>query len=330
MQPVREHYLAIPASGPLPLKVKAEVLDTAHAFTDDGELFERLVAIEEERIRQLSDKSHERVRRAREAEARKEQEKQARAARAAADDARQERINGMTPRRPWDVDIKVPLPSQPFNAGRLVDSIANQYEYERPQIRIPGMPEPPKPPEPLTDQQIEAKVAQYRTDLKSRWQLCRDYLGGLAWPALRFRIQNEVKSALTDVEVILTFHGARGVEFKEMDDFELEKVADPNWEPPTNYVLASAAVPPPLFRSTNYPIKWRHNDAGDLEVTAKLPRLRPHPQWRSYDHGEDIVLVVDPGVDLHEVKVTYTATSNDPARYSRARQPPVPVKRMRC
>jgi hypothetical protein len=46
-----------------------------------------------------------------------------------------------------------------------------------------------------------------------------------------------------------------------------------------------------------------------LEVTITLPQLRPHPEWRSDEYGDDIVLVVDPGFDVSEVKVTYTATA---------------------
>jgi hypothetical protein len=78
---------------------------------------------------------------------------------------------------------------------------------------MPGMPgteKPPKPPEPLGDEQIEAKVARYRSALEARWPSCRDYLAGIAWPGLLFRIENEAKSFLTDVEVVITFHGVRG------------------------------------------------------------------------------------------------------------------------
>lgn len=67
---------------------------------------------------------------------------------------------------------------------------------------------------------------------------------------------------------------------------------------------------PRLARPSDYPIEWRHDDAGDLEVTVTLPRLRPHPEWRSETHGDDIVLVVDPDVDIDEITVTYTATAH--------------------
>ncbi|MBV8349415.1 MAG: hypothetical protein JOZ49_18405 [Mycolicibacterium sp.] len=65
-----------------------------------------------------------------------------------------------------------------------------------------------------------------------------------------------------------------------------------------------------MRRPDGYPIEWRHNDDGDLEVTVTLPQLRPHPEWRSEHYGEDIVLVVDPEEAADEITVTYTATAH--------------------
>lgn len=44
-------------------------------------------------------------------------------------------------------------------------------------------------------------------------------------------------------------------------------------------------------------------------MTITLPQLRPHPEWRSEHHGDDVVLIVDPGVETDEITVTYTATA---------------------
>ena len=323
MGTVREQYLCIPASSPPPLSIKVSVLGNTHSFTDDVEVLERFVGLRESQIREKSDEGHARVRAQQEATARAAREKREREARAAAEKARRERMDAAIPKRPWDVGIDFPRASD-FNVGldlprasdlfgpsRLMDSIASQYSAPQMLAHIPGMPEPPKPPEPLTDQQIKAKVARYRAGLESRWPSCRDYLGGIAWPGLRFRIKNEAKSALTDVEVILTFHGARGIDFKDLKEFHVHKVQDPSWEPARHPVEYTVTPLPRLARPAEYPIEWRHNDAGDLDVTIRLQRLRPHPEWRSDDYGEDIVLVVDPGTDLDEVTVTYTATAND-------------------
>lgn len=309
MGPVREQYLRMPASGPLPLSIKAAVLGSAHRFADDIEVFERFVGLEESQIREESDKGHAQVRAEREEKERVEREKRAQEAREAAEKARRERMDAIIPKRPWDLDIDFPRPGDFIRQSGLLGSIAKQYSVPQILPWIPGMPEP-KPPEPLTDEQIEAEVGRYRAGLESRWPACRDYLGGIAWPGLRFRIKNEAKSALTDVEVILTFHGARGVDFKELEEFHVLKVSDPSWEPASNYYNPIPSMPP-LARPAGYPIEWRHNDDGDLEVTIRLPRLRPHPEWRSDDYGEEIVLVVDLEADLDEVKVTYTATAND-------------------
>jgi hypothetical protein len=59
----------------------------------------------------------------------------------------------------------------------------------------------------------------------------------------------------------------------------------------------------------NYPIVWRHNDDGDLEVTITLPSPRPRPEWRSDSYDDDVVLVVDPRTAIDAVEVSDTATA---------------------
>jgi hypothetical protein len=90
------------------------------------------------------------------------------------------------------------------------------------------------------------------------------------------------------------------------------KVQDPDWWPPSDprFGHVAAPMPPRLPRPDVYPIEWRHNDDGDLEVTVTLPQLRPHPEWRSEKHGDDVVLIVDPEVDTDKITVTYTATAH--------------------
>ncbi|GKT31953.1 hypothetical protein ADUPG1_006259, partial [Aduncisulcus paluster] len=180
---------------------------------------------QEMRIREKSNEGHARVRAEREAKEQAEQEARARRAQEEAKKAQQQALDAVRPKRPWDVVIDRPPLSEVINQSGLLDSIARQYS--RPSVHylprlagVPGSGEPPKPPEPLTDEQIEAKVATYQAELESRWPSCRDYLAGIAWPALHCRIKNEAKSFLTDVEVVLTFHGARGIDFENLDDFE--------------------------------------------------------------------------------------------------------------
>ena len=125
---------------------------------------------------------------------------------------------------------------------------------------------------------------------------------------LRFRIKNLAKSFLNDVQVILTFHGARGVDWEDRDDFELFKVQDPSYVPsrdPLYYTVQMPKLAPPA----DYPIEWRHDDDGDLEVTITLRQLRPHPEWRSDEYGDEVVLVVEPDTEMSNVTVTYTATA---------------------
>jgi hypothetical protein len=60
---------------------------------------------------------------------------------------------------------------------------------------------------------------------------CEDYLASICWPGSRFRITNQAQSFLINVQVILTFHGAGGLEFEDIGTFGWEKLKDPDWEP---------------------------------------------------------------------------------------------------
>ena len=107
---------------------------------------------------------------------------------------------------------------------------------------------------------------------------------------------------------MLIFHGAKGVAYEDITLFEYDKFEDPSWEPPYNPLMGPAVAPTLRFaHAKDYPVAWRHNDDGDLEVTITLPELRPYPERRSDD--DDIVLVLR-DVNLDEVKVTYKATAH--------------------
>jgi len=296
----REEFLDI-VGGPPPMLVSATVIGTAHAFADDAEVLDRFVGICAGEIRQESDEGHARVRAEQKAKARAEQQQLA-----------QQRRESASRDNPWNIGVGMPNFTDLIDTSRFVGSFPGLPAVELPvalqQHLLPGGAQP-NPPEPLTQEQIQEKVAEYRTTLESRWPSCRDYLAGIAWPALQYRIKNQAKSFLTDVEVILTFHGARGVGYEELELFEFEKVEDPSWVRPVDPLRHPVPLPRRLAPPADYPLKWRHDDDGNLEVTIRLPRLRPHPEWRS-DGCEDVVLVVDPDVDLDEVTVTYTVTAH--------------------
>lgn len=301
MSQIREQYIYIPSTGLPPMSIKASVVGTAHAFTDDTEVLDRLVLMREQRIRKRSDEGHARMRAERDAKERADRERRARQETERARAAKE---------RPWDISAQMPRISDLIGQSPAFTDIAKALQPPTVDVhRLMGT-EPPKPPEPLSDDEIQARVDAYRSELEARWPACCDYLAGTAWPALRVHIENRAESFLNDVQVILTFHGAFGVDFEGMDSFRFEKVGDPDWQPPSDPRLGGVALTiPQLARRDDYPIDWRHNEDGDLEVTITLARLRPHPEWCSDSVGEHIVLVVDPSAEADEITVTYTATA---------------------
>jgi hypothetical protein len=108
---------------------------------------------------------------------------------------------------------------QPFDNSEIVNQMARQYGYATDES---------EPPKPLSDEEIEQKVDAYRAELQARWGSSKDYLAGVAWPGLRFRLQNEENGFLTNVEVVLTFHGARRVDYDHIEGFEWNKLEDPS------------------------------------------------------------------------------------------------------
>lgn len=306
MSQIREQYIYVPATGLEPMSVKATVKGMAHAFADDAEVFERFVWMREKKIRERSDKGHARLRAEREEKERAERERRAREE---AERARAER------ERPWDIGPRI---SDLIGQSPLFDQMLPRATIQPEHIglnRLLGM-EKPKPPEPLSEEEIQGQVDTYRAELESRWPACREYLASTAWPALHVHIENQAESFLNDVQIILTFHGARGVDYEGTENFEFEKVRDPSWQPPSDPRFSSIPMPVPrLARRDDYPIEWGHNDDGDLEVTINLAQLRPHPVWRTEWFGEDVVLVVEPDSDADQITVTYTVTAQ---RYGKA------------
>lgn len=302
MSQIREQYIYIPATGLAPMSVKAMVAGAAHAFTDDGEVLDLFVRMREKQIRDRSEAGHARVRAEREAKERADRERRAREEAERARAARE---------RPWDVGAQMPRISDLIGRSALINQMLPKT-FEPTNLvshRLLGI-EKPKPPEPLSDAEIQERVDTYRAELETRWPACRDYLAGTAWAALRVHIDNQAESFLNDVQIILTFHGARGVDYEGMDSFKFEKVRDPAWRPPSDPRFGPVAIPMPrLARRDDYPVEWRHDDDGDLELTINLAKLRPHPVWRSESVGDDIVLVVDHEADANEITVTYTVTA---------------------
>ena len=290
-----EDYLDI-VTGPPPVLIKAEITGAARGFVDEEEVVEFFVDYYTQQVSEESDRAWEKMR---QQEAEKERARQERAA---------ERTRRAT--KPG------------ATLADMTSAFMPDFSDILPKYELPGlMPtanvhllkqfgvEEPEPPKARTDDEIAAESARYRAELDVRWPECRKYLAGVAWPGLTFRIENVEKSFLRNVQVILTFQGASGVDHEDGDTFEWNKFEDPEWEPSYRGSpwMASAIAPPvPFIRAKDYPVEWEHNEDGDLVVTITLPELRPRQVWRSVD--DDVVLLLRDR-DLHQVTVSYTATA---------------------
>ncbi len=318
MSQIRHQYLRIGAGRP-PVRVRAEVIGAARSFTNGGnELLEWFVEQYEKQIREESDKGWARVK--------AEEEKKVRAA------AEKVRVEAEKARRqaPQTGDKNTPISLAELVQASMpsFSDLAPKFNVQDflPKFEIPKydhspitstlltgtyeIAEPPAPPEPLTDEQISERVTAYRTELEARWGSCKEYLSATAWPGLKFRIHN-AEGFLTNVQVVLTFHGARGLEHQYIESFVWGKLDDPSWTEPFDPrdVRIPLAAPPLAPSSFNdYPVKWEHEDTGDLVVKITLPQLRPHEVWTSDD--DDVVLVLR-DESLDSVHVTYTVTAQE-------------------
>lgn len=333
MAAVREHFLRIPAtpvSQEPSLDIEVSVVGTAHMFTNDADVLDIFVDIHENSIRKESDKEHARLRAEQDKKALAEAEKRAREVREATEKARKARRDALMPQRPWAADIEMPAMTDWVRDSKIMDAFLGQPRVPDLLSRMPGVGGPsPKPREALSDEQIDAQVSAYRTGLESRWPACRDYLAGVGWGGVHFRIKNRTKAFLTDVEVVITFQGARGVDHIDLGDFQIMKVQDPDWEPPLTSPYGIPVMPVmPLYRAKDFPIRWRQNTDGDLQVSITLPSLRPMATWQSDGYGDEIVLVVDPGLEVDQIAVTSTATARDHNDVFEAAPMSVPLERV--
>lgn len=170
-------------------------------------------------------------------------------------------------------------------------------------LQTMGISETPQPV--LSDDEITERVERFRDELTARWPLCQDYLAAVAWPAVGLTVVNREASFLTDVQVILTFHGARGLKHAAIDTFKWQRLEDPSWQPPPGpYGMRPPTLPD--FTPRGYPVSWGYDDDGELQITIDLPNLRSHPPWRHT--GDDVVLVMRAPA-RKTVTVTYTVTA---------------------
>lgn len=163
------------------------------------------------------------------------------------------------------------------------------------------------PPEPPTPEQVEVGIAGRQAVAEREWPRIEDYVAGFFSPALHFTVTNVAASFLYDVKVVITFTGAHGVENRYIDDFEYERLLDPDYERPQSIydpMPMSAFVP---ARPRDYPVEWKNRESG-LEVRITLSELPPgaHFEWDGADY-EDVVLVAASGSE--SIHVSWVAVA---------------------
>lgn len=292
-----EDYLDV-VTGPPPVLIKVEIAGAARGFRDEEGVLDFLVDHYTQEVREESDRAWAKLH---EEEAEKERAKRERAAgrvrRATKPNAT---LADVTSAFMPDFDFSDIMPKYGLGLGMPT--------VEANVLKQLGVAEP-EPPKPRTDEEISAESARYRAELETRWPECRNYLAGVAWPGLAFRIENQEKSFLRNVQVILTFQGASGVNHKDGDTFDWNKFENPEWEPSYSgapWMTSAIATQVPFIRAKDYPVEWENDENGDLVVKITLSELRPRQVWRSAD--DDIVLVLR-DKDLHQVTVSYSATA---------------------
>lgn len=281
MAQVRQQFLRISAGRPA-ITVTAEVLGIALGFDEDGQVFDVFVRRYEDDVRTESNKARERLRE-------EEEEK----ARAAAVEAARRRTN------PLMAGLTLPdfvYENAMQNFPRVDTTLLAGLGYTTPA---------PEPSQPMSDEEIAQAVESYRSELAARWPACKDYLAGAVGSGLRIRLRNG-GGYLSRVQVVMTFHGAKGVDVIDIEDFKWQKLEDPDWKPRrTDYLGGLDVNVISSIRPADYPVEMEPNDSGDLVVTITLPELRPRQVWTSND--DDMVLVVQDQASAVEVSYYLTA-----------------------
>jgi hypothetical protein len=205
----------------------------------------------------------------------------------------------------------------------------NPYSFSNPAILesfvgARGYPFGGKPPrsKPLSDKDIEAKLAQFNEGLRQRWGRCTEYLASVTSPALHFWIVNQAKSFPKNVQVVLRFEGAAFVYKRDTEDFCWQKLEGPSWRPVGLYGMTT--VPLNLPRPADDPVHPK-NIGQNLEIKINLAELRPEPPTES-EH-DDIVLIAHHS-DRDEINVNWFATAEgygEAFHGSPIRVPVVPV-----
>ncbi|MGW4340796.1 hypothetical protein ACWEK5_49800 [Rhodococcus koreensis] len=160
--------------------------------------------------------------------------------------------------------------------------------------------------DPPTEEETAKAVTELRLRVERNWPRSEEWLGTRGWDGLRFTVTNNAESFLTQVELILTFHGVKGFEkdYLHNPNHLTRYLLNPGWEPSDlqEWMAAKVFIP----RLANREVQWQ-NDGNDLQVTITLKELRPEPAvWRS--EPDEVIVMVSPSET--PIEVTWFATAH--------------------
>lgn len=203
---------------------------------------------------------------------------------------------------PKDGDPTAFLPPAAFDAMRqALAPLANP--------RIPGVLFGTHDPPPPRD--LEKVIREKEARRWNRWPECRENLYAVTAERIRFTVENQAASYLSEPQIIVTIHEARAIEPQDADDLKDHEVlpfVDKPGRPAGPYGIALPEFDYPTFRPSfpNPEIDWSNEDDNTVKVVLSPSALRPSTPWTS-DDDELILIALNPAAS--ELTGTWSLTA---------------------
>lgn len=207
-------------------------------------------------------------------------------------------------RQKWAVEGR-PMPAMSQSAFesmmKAVNPLASQW---RTQSSLFGVPETEDSHDP------EDIIRRREERWWKRWPKCRENLYSATAERIRFAVENQVASYLSQPQIVVTINGARAVEPQDADDLKVHQVLPFEDEPGSRTGPYGFALPDLVdyraFRRANPEIDWTDNLDGSVTVVLTPSALRPSTRWTS-DDDELVLIALDPAAT--ELSATWSLTA---------------------